>query len=99
MSVRRIVWICQSAGSTDPSDRGYWRSSEGRFHIYPHGFRHNLYPDGYKVEDSMGEVTCQWNRETNDFRGIVVRKERTFDTVRDCKAWALEQSRDKLEDA
>lgn len=94
---RRIIWICKSAGTNDPSERGYWRSSEGRFSIAPYGFRHNLYPDGYKIEDAMGEITCQWNPETGDYRGIAIRKSRTFDTVRECKSWALEQSRDKLD--
>lgn len=83
----KINWIFE--GDSRNGDGGYWRSSEGRFRIRPYGFRHNVTPDGFKVEDSMGEITCQYNSETQDYRGTAIRKSHSFDTVRDCKEWAL----------
>jgi len=70
----KINWI-NEAPNAAPDERGYWRSTEGRFHISPR-YRHTIYPDSYMLVDRLAQ------------RGQPDRQ--TYDTVREAKAAALD---------
>jgi hypothetical protein len=74
----KIKWVSENPGNTDPGERGYWQSMEGRFCIYPSGFRNTATPDGFAVADRIAIMDTR--------KGPSSAK---FDTVRECKAWAL----------
>lgn len=78
----KINWFNENPGAQS-GDYGYWRSIEGRFTIAPYGYRHNVTPDGYRVTDTKGK---------HEFNMA------DYDTVRACKAWALNRVIGELED-
>ena len=77
--MKKIHWI--SEGSSD--ERGYWKSTEGRFSIAP-DFRHTVNPDSYTITDYMAKTSYL------DHKMVHVFEKRTFDTVRECKQHAVE---------
>lgn len=71
----KIHWI--NTGS-DSGERGYWESVEGRFNISPN-YRHTVNPSHYTVQEKIAKgQSVEYN-------------ERSFDTVTECKVWALGQ--------
>ena len=52
----RIRWISENEDRNDPTVRGYWASSDGRFSIAPN-YRHTIYPAGYTVTDKLTRKT------------------------------------------
>jgi hypothetical protein len=48
----KIKWISEREGDNDPTIRGYWHSTDERFHIWP-SYRHTIYPDSYNVRDKL----------------------------------------------
>lgn len=77
----KVTWLREGQGE---DARGYWTSAEGRFDISPYGYRHGVTPDGYELQDRMGEQFVVEGRRA--FRPRTYR----FDTVRECKAKAVE---------
>ena len=65
----KINWVYEG-------EAGYWRSSEGRFSIYPDGFRSGVTPDYYSLHDKFAK-----SHDTSI--------PRHYDTVREAKAEAL----------
>jgi hypothetical protein len=79
MTKIKINWLNESPGAT-ADERGYWRSTEGRFHISPN-YRHTIHPDSYSLLDMLK------NREG---------RRPTYDTVREAKAAALNTVTDEV---
>ena len=74
----KINWVYEG-------DAGYWVSSEGRFNISPEGFRHNVTPDYYEISDQFEYFKA---RIANPAGNLNLNNKR-FDTVRECKAYAV----------
>jgi hypothetical protein len=81
MKTHKIQWINQNPGASR-DEQGYWTSFEGRFDISPK-YNHSVNPSSFEIIDMMGE------RAYLDNRSVWKPLSHTFDTISECKLWAI----------